>query len=277
MPLMQNQCLVNGQPATTVSITDRGLAYGQGVFETILVYQGIPCLLDAHLTRLEQGCARLNIPAAGLRQQLLEDLQVLKRPSDSAVLKITVTCGSGGRGYATPETPAPTRILNLSPLPDYSDNPDQGINVRWCETRLVCQPALSGIKHLNRLEQVLARSEWHDPRIREGLVCDTRGYVVEGTMSNLFMVSGSVLHTPDLSQAGIDGIMRNEIIRAARQAGLKVEVGQYSPQQVEAASELFLCNSLIGIWPIIRLEDLTFNLGDTTRYLQSLQLQRKET
>jgi len=272
---MKIQHLVNGQPGSDISILDRGLAYGQGVFETLLIAQGVICLLDAHLARLLSGCERLGIPASALETELRQDLSMLQLPATDAALKIVVTCGSGGRGYAIPEQPHLNRILILGPMPDYADQPHLGVRTRWCTTQVAVQPALSGIKHLNRLEQVLARREWNDPGIREGLVCDTRGCVIEGTMSNLFFVHEGTLHTPDLSGAGIDGIMRRQVMKAAQEQGVPVQTGDYCPEQILAASELFLTNSLIGIWPVTRLDDSLFPVGEMTLALQSMQLQRK--
>ncbi len=273
--LMSNICLVNGQPATTIPVTDRGLAYGQGVFETILVSGGQPALLNDHFDRLIAGCQRLKIPSTGLLDALRQDLNCLDLPDEDAVLKITVTCGSGGRGYLTPEDAFPTRILALSPVPVYPDKPQQGVSVHWCQTQLALQPLLSGIKHLNRLEQVLAREEWREIPCREGLVCDTRGFVIEGTMSNLFWLNDGTLHTPDLSECGIEGVMRRQVIAQATDWGVEICIGNYTQQQVMAADELFLCNSLNGIWPILKLGTKKFKLGEFTDRLQSLQLQRK--
>lgn len=272
---MKIQHLVNGQPGSGISVSDRGLAYGQGVFETILVAKGRVCLLDAHLARLLLGCERIGIPVAGLETALRQDLDRVELPSGDAALKVIVTCGAGGRGYVTPDQPCLSRIVMLSPMPDYSDQPHKGVRVRWCTTTVAVQPALSGIKHLNRLEQVLARAEWSDPGVREGLVCDTRGCVIEGTMSNLFFVRDGVLHTPDLSGAGIDGVMRREVIEAAQKKGIPVSIGDYQPMQVLEADELFLTNSLIGIWPVTQLDGNMFPPGRIALELQAMQLQRK--
>ncbi|WP_417532603.1 aminodeoxychorismate lyase [Marinobacterium stanieri] len=272
---MSTSTLINGLPASTIPVSDRGLAYGQGLFETILVSAGQPALLHAHFDRLLQGCQRLGIPDQGLIDALQADIAELSLPTGDAVLKLIVTAGSGGRGYLTPNPANPSRIVTLSPMPAYPDQPEMGIDVCWCETRLAVQPALSGIKHLNRLEQVLAREEWRHTSCREGLVSDTRGFVIEGTMSNLFFVSEGCLHTPDLSGSGINGIMRRQIIAQADAWGVQVHIGDYCPEQVMAADELFLCNSLNGIWPITNLGEHEYPLGHMTLRLQSLQLQRK--
>ncbi|WP_417580724.1 aminodeoxychorismate lyase [Nitrincola sp.] len=265
-----NTALVNGKPAVTLSFLDRGLSYGQGLFETLRIAGGKPLLWEAHLQRLLRGCQRLHIPTEGLQTALQDDLEQLL-PVDQAVLKILVTAGCGGRGYTLPGDIQPTRILQQLPLPDYSDNPAlQGIQARWCSLQLACAPTLAGIKHLNRLEQVLARAEWSDPAVREGIVCGADGYLAEGTMSNLFLVYDGRLLTPDLSQYGIAGIMRNYLIELAASVGIKAETGQYSRTELLAADEVFFCNSLIGIWPLAQLDDQTFIPGPVTRRLQGL-------
>ncbi|WP_343803057.1 aminodeoxychorismate lyase [Marinobacterium maritimum] len=271
---MQVQTLINGEFSDCIGVADRGLAYGHGVFETFLVLNGTPVFYTEHLQRLLTGCKRLGIPVDQLPQRLEHDLMQLDYPAGRAVLKLIVTCGSGGRGYLTPNPASPVRILMLSPLPEYPGQPEQGIRARWCQTRLACQPLLSGIKHLNRLEQVLARNEWQDPAIREGLVCDSRGFVVEGTMSNLCFIAGGRFCTPALDQSGVEGIVRNQLLQLAALQGLEVEAGRYTPDDVHSADELFVCNSLIGIWPIVQLGDRSYEWGTYTRRLQSALNQR---
>lgn len=271
---MQAQTLINGRPAGQIDIMDRALAYGQGLFETLPVIRRRPIFLADHLERLVRGCDRLGIPHASLEAQIRADLESLPLPDGPAVVKIILTAGSGGRGYRMPASPQPVRIVMLLPAPEYPDHPEQGVQVRWCSTRLARQPLLAGIKHLNRLEQVLARSEWNDPRIREGLLCDTAGWVIEGTMSNLCFIKGQRFCTPRLDQAGVEGVMRKHLLELAPPLGLEVEQGRYRPEQVEAADELLLCNSLIGIWPVTGLGKCRYEPGPHTRQLQTALQER---
>jgi 4-amino-4-deoxychorismate lyase len=140
--------------------------------------------------------------------------------------------------------------------------------VRLCEARLGSNLQLAGIKHLNRLEQVLARQEWEEPDIREGLLLDEEGHVIEGTMSNLFAVKRGTLVTPDLTRCGVAGIMRTVVMEQAGHLGLDVSVKPLPLADVEQADELFLTNSLIGIWPVIGLENRTWSTGPVSRQLQ---------
>lgn len=275
---MQVQTLINGHPASQIDVTDRALAYGHGLFETFLIQNARPVFYTPHLQRLLTGCRRLGISSEGLERQLQDDIARLDIPSNEpAVLKLILTCGSGGRGYLTPDQVHPVRILMLTPMPVYADNPEQGVSVRWCETRLARQPLLCGIKHLNRLEQVLARNEWTDPTIREGLVCDTEGWVIEGTMSNLCFIKNGRFCTPRLDHSGIEGIVRNLLLQLSADQGLEVEQGQYTPDDIESAEELMLCNSLIGIWPITALGSRRYEYGSMTQKLQAALQQRMVT
>ena len=251
--------LVNGAPATQLEISDRGLQYGDGLFETIAVIKGIPQQLDRHLRRLQYGCQRLSIPAPDDALLTTEIEQLLHQNGDlRSVLKLMVTRGSGGRGYRPPPAPEPTRILSLSPWPIYPPS-EQGIRARLCETRLGSNPALAGIKHLNRLEQVLARNEWSNPEIAEGVMMDGEGRLIEGTISNLFLVFDEEIHTPDLSLCGVNGVMRALLIDQQREAGKEVVIRPIHQNELKQADEVFCTNSLIGIWPVQQIDALRFD------------------
>ncbi|MDH3871817.1 MAG: aminodeoxychorismate lyase [Gammaproteobacteria bacterium] len=260
--------LVNGTPEDRVSSLDRGLLYGDGLFETIAVVGGRPRFWLRHMARLQAGCERLGIPCpdtdslAGEAQGLLQDVE-------RCVLKIIVTRGTGGRGYRPPADPQPTRIVQRHPWPDYPASwREQGVRVRLCEQRLVQNPPLAGIKHLNRLEQVLARLEWEDPDIMEGLMADGQGNLVEGTMCNLFIVQDQQLVTPDLGRCGVNGIVRAVLMELAGELGLPVVVRDLTLTTLQEADEVFLTNSVIGIWPVRQLADHSWPRGAVTQQLQ---------
>lgn len=262
--------LVNGEPGELIPVSDRGLLYGDGIFETIAVREGRPQHWQCHMNRLQAGCARLGIQPFESAQLAAEAGSIIKG-ADTGILKLIVTRGSGGRGYRVAETTVSTRIMQLHPWPEYpAACEEQGVKTRLCETRLGHNPALAGIKHLNRLEQVLARQEWVDDDIREGLLMDTDGNLVEGTMSNLFIVSDGVLMTPDLSRCGVAGIMRTIVLELAEQQGLATRIRQISQQALAQADEVFLSNSLIGIWPVIAIGNSMYRKGKITVQLQKL-------
>lgn len=234
-----------GRAIGAIDPGDRGLAYGDGVFETILVHRGMPVWWEAHVARLVAGAARLGIP--------LPDAVPLRAEADAlvagmarGVLKLILTRGSGGRGYAPPPEPVPTLLLSLHDAPPAA--PVAGLALRWCDTRLAIQPRLAGIKHLNRLEQVLARGEWRDPGIHEGLMCDTQGRAVCATAANLFVRLDGQWWTPPVDRCGIAGVCRGWLLEHAG-AGER----ELLPHDVEAADAVFLCNSVRGILPVARL------------------------
>ena len=254
--------LVDGRAADAVAIADRGLAYGDGVFETMAVVDGAVPLRERHLARLLEGCRRLGIvaPAQAL---LAEELDTLLDAATSGVVKLIVTRGAGARSYATAAGAAPTRILSLHPFPAIDPAAyAQGIAVRWCSTRLGINPCLAGIKHLNRLEQVLARAEWSDPAIAEGLVCDVEERLVGATAANLFAVLGGRLVTPDLNRCGVEGVARGLMLEAGPGP---VEVRDMLPEELLDASEVFLTNSIRGAMPVAQLGGRRWPVGQEAR------------
>ena len=210
---MAIRCIVDGRDGEAVPASDRGLQYGDGLFETMAAADGRIALLEEHLERLSQGAARLGLPIpdmAVLRGEILGLLPGQGR----AVIKLILTRGSGGRGYRQPAKIKTRRIVSLHPWPDYPASwARDGIAVRLCETRLASDPVLAGLKTLNRLHQVLARAEWDDPNIAEGLMMDADDQVVCGTMSNLFLVRSGALVTPDLERSGVAGGSQEQLLQ----------------------------------------------------------------
>jgi 4-amino-4-deoxychorismate lyase len=259
--------LVNGHQQTQIEISDRGLQYGDGVFETIEILNGHLVFLEPHLQRLAQGCQRLLLPALDVNL-ITQEALTLSKSCSQGVLKIIITRGSGGRGYRQPETINPTRIISLHPYPNYPKAFQTGVQVRFCQQQLALNPTLAGLKHLNRLEQILARAEWNDPTIQEGIMLDYHHHVIEGTMSNLFFVSQDKLYTPSLVQSGIAGIMRDFILKTAQKIGIDTIIGSFIPEDLLNADALFITNSIIGIWPIKSLEKHAFESSFVTQSLQ---------
>ena len=257
--------LVDGRPADSLDLADRGLNYGDGLFETIAVRDGRPELLEAHLTRLFEGCARLGIEPPG-GDVLRAETRVLCEGVPRAVLKILVTRGSGGRGYA-PGSTAPRRILRRLPWPEESPPPPDGIAMRVCRQRLASNPALAGIKHLNRLEQVLARAEWDDPGIAEGLMLSLDGRIIEGVSSNVFFERRGTLVTPDIRDCGVAGVMRAEIMRLAAELGIHCEARDVPFDELHAFDGCFVCNSLTALRPVSRIGSRGFEITALIRSL----------
>lgn len=264
--------LLNGKNKHNIDSSDRGFQYGDGLFETIEISNGTPVFFQQHIQRLVKGCHKLLIPIPDSELLLKEAIELSKK-SRYAVLKLIYTRGSGGRGYRQPEILQPTRLFSLHPFPSYPKNFSQiGITLRFCTTRLGLNPSLVGIKHLNRLEQVIARAEWNESSIQEGLMLDMNENVVEGTMSNLFLVKDNVLYTPKLEYCGVEGVLKNILISIANENKIRVVEKKISKQDVYSASEIFITNSIIGIWPVIQLEKVQYKIGTLTRELQKLFL-----
>ena len=276
---MAIKALINGKVQAGLAIDDRGLQYGDGVFETIAVAEAGPLCLAEHFARLREGCERLSIPPPALPVLRAEVALVSSVSSSSpgstpssspgAVVKIILTRGEGGRGYAPPAKASPNRIVALYPWPAYPpEHASAGVRLRFCQRRYGINPALAGIKHLNRLEQILARAEWQDQAIAEGLVMDLHDNVIEGTMSNFFMVKDNTLLTSDLHACGVRGVIRQKIIGLASGLGLAVHEQAISQALLLQADEIFLCNSLIGVWPARMLADRPFKPGPITRRIR---------
>ena len=242
--------LVNGQNCKHISLLDRGFSYGDGVFETIKVNDGKALLWEQHKQRLLAACRHLDIPFNDTQILDNEAGQLIKKTNKPAVLKLIITRGSGARGYRIDSDVVPNRILWIAESQAFPSHYQQlGIDVTVCKYRLPHAPELAKIKHLNRLDQVLARKEWQD-EYQEGLVCDQAGHVIEGTMSNLFICQKETLLTPKLDNCGVAGIMRAYIIECALRYQISVTEKHLSIDEILHSNGAFLCNSLIGVWPI---------------------------
>ncbi len=255
-------------PAHAVAVDDRGFNYGDGLFETTLLRNGSVRFLDAHLQRLRNGCERLGIrfPA-----ELAADIAALGAAHLEGVLKIVVTRGAGGRGYR-PDPHAPVdRTLTIHPMPAAAK--PSLLRLRWCDTRFSRNPLLAGLKHLNRLEQVMAQNEWHDTTIDEGLMCDTEGELVSATAGNVFIVRNGALLTPDLRFCGVRGVMRSQVLRAAAELGIPCSEEPLWPHDLEEADEVFLTNAVRGLRPVAELQERRWeSVAVATRLSQALGL-----
>lgn len=262
--------LINGKATDQISVTDRGLHYGDGVFETLKVQSGSLQHWREHMARLQMGCQRLQLPPPDITVLKSEAEQLINQRGNSgnAILKIIITRGSGQRGYKLPVPQEPTRILAIHPFPDYPQSYwTHGVKMVICKTRLACNRRLAGIKHLNRLEQILASSEWEDSEIVDGVMLDKDQHVIEGTMSNLFWVHEDKLCTPDLSECGVEGVMRKQILQLAKELQLPVMIGHYFIEDFLSADEILITNSIYGIWPVRQIDQYEFNPGSKTKQL----------
>lgn len=227
------------------------MQYGDGVFRTLKVESGRLCWWKDQYQKLREDCQALGMACP--EEALLEkEASQLANQSDVGVVKIIITRGAASRGYRMPDVSRPTRIV--MGFPASLVRPDAA-QVRWCDLTLAHQPRLAGIKHLNRLENVLARSEWSDPDIAEGLLKDESGHVIGGTMTNVFIVEQGRLITSDLSRCGVAGVARHRILRASSRRGQSIHVEHISQARLLAAEQVLLCNSLVGVWRVMKLDD----------------------
>jgi 4-amino-4-deoxychorismate lyase len=258
--LRNHSYLINGSFDQTISVFDRGFSYGDGVFRTMKIRNGLPVSWPFHYQKLVADCAVIGIvcPSAEL---LMGDLQKLFEKELfsedlTQVAKIIITRGEGERGYAPPVITVPTRVVIKSGLPHYAEsNFEKGVQLHVCDLKLAAQPKLAGIKHLNRLENVLARMEWREDAIFDGLLLDQAGNVIECTMSNVFARFGSELLTPDLSLCGVSGITRQRILGLGGVLGLNAGVKSLTLAQVLQADEIIICNSLFGAFQVTQINN----------------------
>lgn len=267
--------LINGSFEQAISALDRGFSYGDGVFRTMRVHNGLPVSWPFHYQKLVADCAAIGIvcPSAELLmadfQKLFEKELFLEDSYHAA--KIIITRGEGERGYAPPVITVPTRVLIKSNMPKYDlANYEQGVQLRVCDIRLSNQPKLAGIKHLNRLENVMARMEWRDETIFDGLLMDGNGYVIECTMSNVFVRVGNTLMTPDLSHCGVAGITRQRILGLSKLLGLKITTEKITLEELLQADEVVICNSLYGAFQVTRIEHKIWPKQDLAEKIRSI-------
>lgn len=264
--------IINGEITDLISVEDRSLHYGDGVFETLVVENGIAQHWHAHLDRLNRGCEQLKIPVPD-ENLLADELSRLVQAQTASettklVAKIIISRGIGKRGYKPPGSVKTTRVIGVFPYPEYPSRYfEDGIKLTVCKTPLSCNPVLAGVKHLNRLEQVMAQGEWADPDIVEGIMLNRDQYVIEGTMSNIFWIFNDQLFTPDLSNCGVEGVTRANILQLAKELQIPVNIGYFDMKELLSAVEIFISNSVFGILPVNEIDEHKVQVGPITRQL----------
>ena len=268
----------DGERLATVSVEDRAFQYGDGLFETVAIRDGEPRLWQYHLERLARGCERLGIItpiAKELRQSLQLALRLGSATPECCVAKIIVSGGIGKRGYGREQAVAPSTwfgVFAAAPLPlaSYQD----GVDTKMCETRLATGSTTAGLKTLNRLEQVLAKSELINQKLFEGLTMDASGIVICGTMSNVFFVSNKQITTPALNQCGVEGVMRRHVIATLASHNISVSDAAYDADDLASVDEVFITNSQFGVLPVKSCGQLAWPVGETTHTVMTLVADR---
>jgi 4-amino-4-deoxychorismate lyase len=262
---MSSRVRVNGNADARIAADDRGLLYGDGLFETILFIDGVAPLWRRHMQRLLHGCERLLLSPPDIATLAREAAEVIK-DMPRAVVRITLTRGCSARGYVPLQNPECTRVVAAFAPPSIA--PDwcaRGIRVRFADLTLTSQPRLAGIKHLNRLEQVLARAEWSDPEIVEALLFDMEDHAICATAANLFVAHNGRLSTPALDRCGVAGVARAEVLDALPQTRVR-HIGR---DELMQSDEIFLCSSVRGILPVRELPGRTLEAGPFARVMQA--------
>lgn len=269
--------LVNGVSTDQLSIKDRAFNYGDGVFETIAVSERRLHYWSEHFQRLKQGCERLAIKPP-VEVELIADIKKMQFPNGPSVLKIVCSRGLGGRGYATTGSEQPSLIISINSWPRFVlDYQQQGVNVRLCQHRLIINPALAGIKHLNRLDQVLARNEWHNEQIQEGLMLDQHGYLLEGVSTNLFVMIDNQWCTAAANECAVAGVIRHAIINKAKLINMNIEERKIHQSELASVQQMMVCNSIWGVVPVNSCDSYQFEISDDCRLLQAEIEKEKRT
>lgn len=241
------EVLVDGAPCGEHWTMDRGLLYGDGLFETLLATRGRIRFEELHVARLAEGCRRLFIDA-DIGRIFLQAREVAQRHGE-ATLRLQVTRGIAlARGYTPSGRERPRTLLAVFPPPAAGEIPPQ-VRVVTLRATLGENPLLAGLKHCNRLEQVLARRELaaSGTGAFEGLLAGSSGALVSGTMSNVFLDLDGELVTPSLDACGVAGVMRAAVLRAAARAGIAVREARIPFPALQGCRALALSNARMGL------------------------------
>lgn len=252
---------INGQINQNVSIDDRGLNYGDGLFTTAKIKQGQVQLLPAHIQRLQEGCEKLVIEPVDFCW--LEDyLKQVSANYDRAVLKVLISAGQGGRGYSRAGASKPNVVVSIHSFPDYFKQwQANGITLGNAKSQLGLNPLLGGIKHLNRLEQVLIKNELLDQSFDDLLVCNINNQVIETTSANVFYQIRQQWHTPSIELSGVNGLMRQHILNIARERAIYIKESQHTLSDLAQVNAMFICNCLSGIVPVRHYADTPLDIA----------------
>ena len=271
--------LINNEFKDNISILDRGFSYGDGFFETMLWdYLGGAVRPDLkvqfwerHYNRIKNGCNLMEIKLPNLTDLLKQREKILQRSFNQSmsegILKLIITRGIGGRGYKFENNMKPTIAFLTFPKPQLSPMIyKSGVNSIFCKNKLYSHNRLSGLKHMNRLDSVLARSEWED-EFFEGIILDEKDNLVEGTMTNIFFIKDDTLITPPIEKTGISGILRQVVIEKAKTFFKKIVISKINIKTLSSFNQMFLTNSVMKVVPVNSLGRNKFIIGENLKNL----------
>ncbi|PCJ99591.1 MAG: aminodeoxychorismate lyase [Alteromonadaceae bacterium] len=269
-PDLESPIIINGEPGGTLDPKDRGLAYGDGFFETLLYDQGALQNWRLHWQRMRKSANVLQIDLPNESTILNDITKLALNPQTPATVKIIITRGPGGRGYSPKNCHNSTVILSQSPVPNYSLAKQNGVELALLKTPLSEQHSLAGLKHLNRLNQVMARLELEQTDCFEGVLCNREGHVREVIASNIYLVSEGQVITPPLHDCGVEGTIRAKLLNRANNCKYPIKEQEFSVEQLLQADEVFISNSLMGICPVKQIAQQHFPLGEVSGYFSAL-------
>tara|TARA_Y100000590_G_scaffold467668_2_gene647359 strand:+ start:1455 stop:2255 length:801 start_codon:yes stop_codon:yes gene_type:complete len=252
--------LLNGNPGSSISIFDRGFMYGDGVFETVLVKDGKPKDIDKHLERLISGCNTLSIKSIDIKTVRSYISKALSDETE-CILSIVITRGDSlSRGYRYNDHNFTPNIITItSEIPTYKKNYEKiGIDTKFSNYIISKNEHLSKIKHLNRLEQVMASKDISD-EYPEVILCDKDDNIIEGVSSNIFFINSEGIKTPKILDSGVEGITRNKIIEYLESKKKNIEVCNIKKEEISKFKSAFFCNTVRGIWQINSIEKTKFD------------------
>lgn len=261
---------INGILQDHLKVTDRGIHFGDGCFTTAYICHGRIELLSWHLERLQHATERLLIPALAW-SQLQQEMEQSVKAVAQGVLKVIITRGSGGAGYSGKGCENPTRILAIAPYPQhYLRWRQSGITLILSAVALARNPLLAGLKHLNRLEQVLIRTHLEQTVAHEAVVLDTEGMLVECCAANLFWRKGDQVYTPALTHSGVTGVMRRQIMALLQDSHYSLHVVTQPLATLADADEVLICNALMPLLPVNHVQNWSYHSRQLFDFLNPL-------
>ncbi len=261
---------INGEQSESVEVNDRSFQYGDGCFTTILTKGGKVQHWSYHQQRMELALRALGIESPDW-QQVAKWIDLAVLFDVKAGVKVHISRGCGGRGYSPENVTQPrVTITNFAFPSHYEQWQAQGIQLGVCSKRLGLNPMLAGLKHNNRLEQVLLKSEMDKAGYLDGVCLDIHGHIVETTAANIFWVKDHTLYTPSLANAGVAGVARRVVLEHSDQLEMKVVMGEFELDHLNNAEEVFISNALLGVSPVIQISNHLYSIGRQTRRFQEI-------
>jgi len=264
--------LIDGKKQSKASIFNRNTQFGDGLFETCLVENKKLLFWSNHFERMKLGCDRLKISMIDETLWLSDIKKAFSLMKiDNCIVKLVLSRGESLRGYSYKDNIRPIRITIVSELK--KNNQDKGFSLEFCNSGYNSNPKLAGIKHCNRLEQVIARA---GIKVDDGIMLDENENVVSVTQGNIFCVQGNRLITPNLDKCGIEGTRRAVILKIAVDLGFDINIKNLSVAELLRSDEVFISNSIQGVGPVNQIEDFVYSKHKITEII-SETLKEKST